>query len=185
MNSWDGLFAGLGFTRGGVCVLLDPGLITLELVGILGAVIGAVFVFALPNVRLVSFDPRKYFMYHGTSGPFEAIDDGGTPRTGRPISTIRPGESFAWISTLWLGKSVRARACIALRCKESNIVVSHENFEIARLGRDSSPRLFVMRIPVDAAPGRYSADRQDVFQPPHGWPIATDIPPLEIEVVAP
>ncbi len=151
----------------------------------IGILFGVIFVIAIPSVRLMWFDPRDYYTYQGVAGPFEALDENGTPGAGRPISRIHPGQSFAWISTLCFGAGVSAQSSVALRERTTNVVVSQETFEITPLDRRCGPKLFTLEVPSDAPPGPYEVDRNDLITPPHGWPISNPLPPIDIEVTAP
>lgn len=151
----------------------------------IGVLIGIVFALAIPTVRLVWFDPRDYYTYQGVAGPFEATLDNGTPRAGRPISRVHPGQTFAWISTLCFGAGVSAHASVALRERKTGAVVSQETFDITPLDKRCGPKLFTLEVPSDAPPGPYQVDRNDLITPPHGWPLGTPLPPIDIEVAAP
>ena len=150
----------------------------------IGALLGAIFVLALPSVRLIWFDPRDYYTYQGVAGPFEVVEDNGTEHAGKPISTVRQGGRFAWVSTLCLGEGVSASASVELREVQSKIVVSHQNFEITPPDKRCGPKMFVMQVPADAPPGLYEAERKDLFEPPNGWPASAVLPPIDIEVTA-
>lgn len=149
-----------------------------------GAVLGLIFVLALPSVRLILFNPRNYYTYGGTIGPLEAIRNAdGTVTAGRPISTIHPGESFVWVRRLCFVADVDVLSIIELRQEATNKIVSRHEFETTPEDRHCADRTIEVAIPVDAEPGLYSADRRLIIEPHSGSPTSAQLPPVEIEVV--
>lgn len=153
---------------------------------VVGAIIGLAFAFALPGVRLLWFNPGRYFTYEGTIGPLEALhSEDGTVTAGRPITTIHAGESFAWVRTICFEKRVAVLSVIELRQEATNKIVSRREFETAPEAAGCGPRTIEVPVPRDAPPGMYSADRHLMIEPRSGLPNSAELPPVEIEVIKP
>jgi hypothetical protein len=151
----------------------------------IGAVIGLIFVLALPSVRIMWLNPERYYVYEGTNGPLEALrgaDD--TVRAGRPITSVRQGESFTWVRTICFHNDSAVLSIIELRNTVTNQIVSRREFETLPQDQVCGPRTIEVAVPVDAPPGHYSADRHLVIEPRSGPPLSADLPSVEIEVIA-
>ncbi len=153
---------------------------------VIGAAVGIIFALALPSVRLEWFDPRDYYTYQGTSGPFALVADAeGSAHAGQPISRVHAGSSFGWISRLCYASGVNVRASVELRDENTGAVVNQRETVATPDDHRCGDKLAQMQVPADAAPGLYSAERTLVIQPSSGPPVSTTLPPIEIEVLAP
>jgi hypothetical protein len=152
---------------------------------VVGAVIGLIFVLALPSVRLLWLNPYRYYHYEGTIGPLEALHDAsGKVTAGQPISTVHAGGSFVWVRTLCFVPNLNVLSVIELREIATNKIVSRREFQASPEREGCGPRTIDVSVPVDAPPGPYSADRHLIIEPRFGEPISADLPPVEIEVIA-
>jgi hypothetical protein len=147
--------------------------------------ITAAFMAAYPilfgAVKTQTFDPRLMYTYGGTEGPFSVKPDG---TTAGYISTIRPGQSIAWVTTICLEQGVSALGVTELTRLVDGRVISLSEVTIKSDDKRCGERVITRAIPADATPGAYELRRHLILHGPSGPAVTETLPPIGIEVVA-
>lgn len=143
---------------------------------------------AYHTARLRYFDPRDYYAYQGTAGPYEVLtDDQGHTDPGPAITAARPGQAFGWLASLCLDENASMLVELDLvRLAQTGFpeaVVAHKESALTPVSKRCGVRFNVWSVPPGSLPGQYEVRRRVVIRPNTWFPIFGDFPPVAIAVL--
>lgn len=138
--------------------------------------------------RMRFFEPRDYFAYQNTVGPFSYIEGkDGKAESGSPIVSIPPGGTFTWIVSFCLNSGISVKGNFQfVRLKQnglSEIVVVNRDAHLTPESRRCGPLVNKQLVPEDALPGTYELRRVITMREGGWFPFTQEFEPVRIVVI--
>lgn len=121
------------------------------------------------TVRLRFFDPKDFYAYQGTVGPYEVlVDDGGHTDPGPPLTVAHPGQQFGWMVSFCLNEGVSVVGSFDLvRLAQQGFpesIVAHKQGVVGPAAHRCGPLFNTWKVPEGALPGAYEVRRRVIMR---------------------